>query len=325
MLRFGICTEQQYRSAAPGRIPARIAYSLLSSNDDPTEEQVRIFEDITLRMRTSNGTCRTSFARRFEDLDAVTLEWMQRLFHGDAELRIQDRAASHCLTSRELAQRIFPLFPKASFEASDRMLHLLELRLPSDEIYVLEPDGQPLQYIRPPIVVSLSGKEARRYPVNRLIARWAEWRFRRMRLPADSRLRPKDSVPMRKLPCIHPLAAKLAAQDARFRICERSVFDATTASCQVLRTMNIFHSGYFSRQQLGAAVTAAFQTVSLDGLWIVGRTRQSDSSNHATLFVRRERGWQVLDRLGAGSEVEELIQPGQRPAGKSKTRAFWRT
>jgi hypothetical protein len=302
MLRFGICTEQQYRSTVAGRVPVRIAYNLLCSNDSPTEQQVRIFEDITLRMRTSNGTCRTSFARRLEDLDAVTLEWMQRLFHTEAELRIQDRAASHCLTSRELAQRIFPIFPKASFEASDRMLHLVELRLPSDEIYILEPDGQPLQYIRPPMVLSLSGNEARRYPVNRLIAWWAARRFKRMSLVA----RPEKSFPMRKLSCIHPLAAELAVQDPRFKICERSVFDATPASCNVLRTMNIFHSAYFSRQQLASAVTAAFQTVCLNGLWIVGRTRQSDSSNHATVFMRGEQGWKVMDRLGAGSEIEEF-------------------
>ncbi|HEX4266680.1 MAG TPA: hypothetical protein VHY36_02255 [Steroidobacteraceae bacterium] len=232
---------------------------------------------------------------------------MQRLFHADADLRIQDRAASHCLTSLELAQQIFPAFPSASFEASDRMLHLLELRLPSDEIYILEPDGQPLQYIRAPFVVSLSSSEARRYPMNRLIARWAAWRFKRMRLPADSTLLPQDSV--RKLSCIHPLAAKFAAHDTRFQICERSVFDATPASCHVLRTMNIFHAAYFSRQQLATAVTAAFQTVCLNGLWIVGRTRESDSSNHATLFARRERRWEVLARLGAGSEIEEFVRP----------------
>lgn len=314
MLRFGICTEQQYRSAATGRIPAAIAYNLLPSKDNPTDEQVRIFEEITLRMRTSNGTFRTSFTRRFEDLDAVTLGWIQRLFHTDAELHIQDRAASHCLTSQELAQRVFATFPNASFEASDRMLHLLELRLPSDEIYILEPDGQPLQYIRPPLVVSLSGSEARRYPVNRLIAAWAAWRFKRMRPLADSRPHPEHHLPIRKLSCVHPRAAQLAAHDARFRICERSAFDATPASCHVLRTMNIFHSAYFSRQQLASAVTAAFQTIRPNGLWIVGRTLTSDSSNHATLFMRSEQGWQLLDRIGTGSEIEELIQTSPRLA-----------
>jgi hypothetical protein len=303
MFRFGICTEQQYRLTVEGRVPSSIACSLLRSSDSPTEEHVRIFEDITLRTRTSNGTNRTSFAGRFADLDAVILEWMQRLFRSDAQLRIQDRAASHCLTSWEFAQRVFPVFPKASVEASDRMLHLLEVPLVSGETYIVEPDGQPLQYIRPPIVVSLSGNEPRRYPVNRLIARWAAWRFKRVRLPTDAR----------KLSCIHPFAARGAARDPRFQVRERSLFDATPASCDVLRTMNILNRAYFSPEQIASATTAAFASVSRNGLWIVGRTREEDSSNHVTFYARREQGWEILGRFGEGSEIEELVRP--RPPG----------
>jgi hypothetical protein len=314
MFRFGICTEQQYRRTSNRGGRANIAYSLLRFEDSPTEEQVRIFEDIHLRMRTSNGTNRTSFARRFEDLDTAALAWMQRLFRSDEDLRVQDRAASHCLTSWEFAQRIFPLFPKASFEASDRVLDILELPLASGETYVLEPDGQPLQYIRPPIVVSLSEREARRYPVNRLIAAWAAWRFRRMGLPIGSTSGPVGSPPARKLSCVHPLAARAAAGEMRFQIRQRSVFDVTPAACHVLRTMNILNRAYFSPEQLACAAAAAFESVCLGGLWIVGRTREEDSSNHATLFARRERGWEVVDRFGTGSEIEELVRSSPRLA-----------
>ena len=309
MLRFGICTEQQYRLTVEGGAPFSIAYTLLPSSASPTEEQVRIFEDITSKTTTSNGTNRTSFSRRFEDLDAVVIEWMQRLFHSDAELQIQDRAASHCLTSWELAQRVFPAFPKASLEASDRVLHLLEVPLSSREAYIVEPDGQPLQYICPPIVVSLSGNEPRRYPVNRLIARWAAWRFKRMHLPGDSQSSSVGILPARKLSCVHPLAAKGAAGDTRFQIRERSLFDVTAASCHVLRTMNILNLAYFSPQQISSAATAAFESVRLNGLWIVGRTREEDSSNHATFFARRERDWEILGRFGGGSEIEQFVRP----------------
>jgi hypothetical protein len=314
MLRFGICTERQYRQRMDGRVPSSIAYSLLPSSDNPTEEQVRIFEDITSRTTTSNGINRTSFARRFEDLDAVTLEWMQRLFPADADLRIQDRAASHCLTSWELAQRIFALFPRASLEASDRVLHLQELSLSSGQTYIMEPDGKPLQYIRPPIVVSLSGNEPRHYPVNRLIARWAAWRFRRMRLMAGSQSGSAGILSVRKLSCVHPVAARAAASDARFEIRERSVFDATAAGCHVLRTMNILNRAYFSPEQLSHAASAAFEAVCLNGLWIVGRTLEEDLTNHATFFARREQGWEVLGRFGAGSEIEEFLPRSPRLA-----------
>lgn len=314
MFRFGICTEQQYRLAASRSDRSNIAYTLLRFDDRPTEEQVRIFEDIHLKMRTSNGTNRTSFARRFEDLDAAALDWLQRLFRADTELRIQDRAASHCLTSWEFAQRIFRVFPKASFEASDRVLHILELPVSSSETYILEPDGQPLQYIRPPIVVSLSEREARRYPLNRLIARWAAWRLKHLNPPSGSQAGAESGLAARKLSCVHPVAARAAASDRRFEVCQRSVFDATAGSCHVLRTMNILNRAYFSPEQLTSAAAAAFASVRLNGLWIVGRTLLEDSSNHATFFARRESGWEVLGRFGTGSEIEELIRSSARLA-----------
>ena len=94
----------------------------------------------------------------------------------------------------------------------------------------------------------------------------------------------------------------------RFQIRERSVFDSTAASCHVLRTMNILNAAYFSPEQLSVAAVAAFESVRLNGLWIVGRSREEDSSNHATFFARRESGWEVLGRFGSGSEMEEFAR-----------------
>ncbi len=84
------------------------------------------------------------------------------------------------------------------------------------------------------------------------------------------------------------------------------MFDATFASCDVLRTMNILNTAYFSAEQLCGAALAAFETLCLNGLWIVGRTKEEDSSNHATYFARREHGWEILGRFGTGSEIEEF-------------------
>jgi hypothetical protein len=75
MLRLGIHTEEQYRRAGPRRrdLGAQVAYSLLDVGNDPSEERVAMFEDICFRLRTSNGTFRTSFPQRFVDLDAAAL------------------------------------------------------------------------------------------------------------------------------------------------------------------------------------------------------------------------------------------------------------
>lgn len=309
MLRFGIYTEQQYRRAGPRRrdLGAQVAYSLLDVGNDPSDEQIAMFEDICFRLRTSNGTFRTSFPQRFIDLDAAASRWMSELFAPEARIQIQDRAASHCLTSNDWAQRIFGVYSHAEVEASDLILCLYELSLPSGETYIVEPGGEPLQYVRPPFVLSVRHREPRRYPLNLWLGGWARRRFRGLRLPEGwQQWETGPGYRVRRISCVHPRAATLAVRDPRFRVRTRSVFEVTPQACDVLRTMNILNRAYFAEDELVSAANAVFDSVRAGGLWIVGRTLEEDFSNHATFFLRREDAWEILGRLGNGSDIEQL-------------------
>ena len=185
------------------------------------------------------------------------------------------------------------------------------------EVYIAERSGTPLQYIKAPFVVPLYHQEARRYPWNRWVARRARRRFDNLNLPAGwsaTQSTEPQRIPsqhgrdlrVRYIPYIHPEAVALTRKNPNFRFCERSVFDATPGTCHVLRTMNIFNRDYFSEQQLTEGVSAAFQSLQPGGLWIVGRTLEEDFTNHATFFRRNEKGFEVLERIGSGSEMEAL-------------------
>ena len=308
MLKFGVWTRDRYLQAGPKRrfYGAHVSYSLLDIGSDPNEEEIRAFEDISFTLRTSNGTFRTSFPRRFADVDAAGMRWLQKFYPGQTELRVQDRAASHGLTSWEWAEQVFRAFPNANFEASDVLLFLIRLSLSTGEDYIVEPSGQPLQYIKPPWVVSVHHPESWRYPVNRVIAARARRLFDRLSLPEgwmDSAGGSGYSVS--KIPYIHPKALAFSRANARFQIRMRSVFDHAP-DCHVLRTMNVFNKAYFSDDQLTAGVQAAFDSLKPGGIWIVGRTLEEDFSNHASFLRRGETGWEPLERLGRGSEMEEL-------------------
>lgn len=309
VLRFGIYTERQYQRAGPQRrdLGSHVAYTLLDVGNDPNDERVSMFEDVCFRLRTSNGTFRTSFAHRFVDLDKAALRWIDELFAPDAPIRIQDRAASHCLTSHDFAQRVFATHATAEFEASDLFLCIYELSLANGEKFIVEPSGQPLQYIRPPFVLSACHREPRRYPVNLWLGLRARRRFARLALPEGwMKSASGPGYRVRPISCVHPRAATLAMRDPRFRLCTRSVFEPTPHASDVLRTMNILNRAYFGEDQLATAVRAAFDSVRPGGLWIVGRTWENDFSNHATFFLRGDNGWRVLGRIGQGSELEQL-------------------
>jgi hypothetical protein len=71
--------------------------------------------------------------------------------------------------------------------------------------------------------------------------------------------------------------------------------------------MNVLNPGYFSESKLLEAATAAHASVLPGGIWIHGRTREHDFSNHATFFQRCEHGWEPIERIGEGSEIEGLV------------------
>lgn len=323
MLRRGICTEDEYMRAGPNRrfSGARVSYGLLDVGENATDEQIGVFEDVSFTLRISNGTYRTTFRQRFREVDVAAMCWMERLFSGGDELRVQDRAVSSALTSWEWAEQLFPVFPRAQLEASDILLHLVRLSLPDGATYIAEPDGRPLQYSKPPFVVSLQHPESLRYPLNRWIAARAKRRFERLSLP-EGWTESSDASGYRisRISCVHPQAQAFARRNPGFQFRERSVFDAVPGSCHVLRTMNIFNKSYFSTEQLALGVSAVFESLVPGGLWIVGRTLEEDFSNHATLFRRGESGWEVLERIGAGSEMEELALCAIIPSGGSDSR-----
>jgi hypothetical protein len=307
MLRFGICTHKQFIDAGERRrfLGSRVSYSLLNIGENPTKEQIRIFEDISFKLRTSNGTCRTTVRNRLRDVDAAAKGILERLYPSDTELLVEDRAVSHGLTSLEWAQQLFQAFPHSQFEASDKLLYLIQLSLASGRTYILEPEGQPLQYIKPPFVVSLSHKESSLLPFNRLIAAQARRRLRHFSLP-DGWMESHggDGYQVSKIKCLHPEALAFNRTNPRFQLRTRSVFDVTPNAVHVLRTMNILNKAYFSDSQLREGSEAAFRSLKLGGVWIVGRTLESDSSNHATFLQKQENGWVILARIGDGSEME---------------------
>jgi hypothetical protein len=316
MLRFGICTQNQFVAVGERRrfLGSRVSYSLLNIGENPTREQIQIFEDISFTLRTSNGTYRTTFRNRLRDVDATALGIFKQLHPSDTELLVEDRAVSHGLTSMEWAQQLFRAFPNSKFEASDKLLYLIQLSLATGGKYILEPEGQPLQYIKPPFVVSLSHRESLLLPINRVIAAQARRRLRHLFLPAGwTESVGGDGYQVSKINCVHPEALSFSKANPRFQLRTRSAFDVTSNAVHVLRTMNILNRDYFSDSELREASKSAFQSLKLGGVWIVGRTLEDDFSNHVTFLQKQETRWRILARIGNGSEMEAYagqVQPG---------------
>src|SRR5436305_520497 len=297
---------------------SRVSLHLLAIPDPPTREDVALFEKLMPHVRLSSGVYRTTYRQRFRALNPVVNSLLRQSFSASQNLRVEDWAASDCLTSAEWAEELFPLFPHLEFVASDLLLFLLEVKKKrSPRRFILEPDGTPLQYVRPPFVVRLSQPEPKLFLLNWLLARNARRIWNRVRssiqLPSSSSLASgkvenANGFEIRKLPLIHPDALGIAKRNSRFSVRSHSAFERSNQACNVIRTMNIYNRAYFSEDRLREGARAVIGSLAKQGIWIVGRTADEAATTHnATIFRKQDSGvLEILERVGRGSEIEDL-------------------
>lgn len=293
----------------------RVSLQLLRTSQPASVAELRVFQSLVSNLRLSSGVYRTTYPGRFKDVDAVVNALLSKHFARDSKLEVHDWASSDGLTSCEWAVSLLDLFPRASFTASDLLLFLVEATLTDGSLFILEPNGHPLQYVRRPFAVRLEPPEPILMIVNRLIGRRALARFKKLQLRIPPAWLESEEAELatatatfRKLPLTHPNARMLEVNDPRFSIRHHSAFESLERPVDVIRTMNIFNKSYFPPARLIEGARAVWKSLNAGGLWIVGRTaEEGDSRNHVTIFERTDSGWRIADRIAGGSDIEDLI------------------
>lgn len=320
MMRFGIYRREQF-SAVPGPIARllhghRVSLQLLRTATSPTPENIAIFDDIVYYLRLASGAYTTTSSGRFRDFDVWLSTRLCSLFPSDRPLRVEEWGASDRVTSAEWFPELRRHFPRVELRASDQTVYLIEAAIDGDGVYVLDPGGEPLQYIAPPFVVRFP--EAAPLVVNRIIAASARRRLasRARRAGVDlTRIRFADGEEMlrrppftfRPLSLVHPCARALAAETPAFSLGRHNVFEPSPDHPDIIRTMNVLNLDYFPPTRLADAVAAVWQSLPFEGIWIVGRTLQESSHlHHASILRRTTTGFTVVDRHLGASEVESI-------------------
>src|SRR3954468_2998069 len=137
MLRPGVWKRGTFLAAPPSGAIARVLHRLSHSRvslhllaipDEPSPEDVGLFEKLMPHVQLSSGVYRTTYRQRFRALNPAVNNLLRQSFSPSEPLRVEDWAASDCLTSAEWAAELFPLFPDLEFVASDLLLFLLQAK-----------------------------------------------------------------------------------------------------------------------------------------------------------------------------------------------------
>jgi hypothetical protein len=320
MYRPGIWCQKQVLNTPEQIFGLRIAvaYNLLNISTGTTPEDITVFERTTRAVRLSSGVHRTTYRSRFSELDLVTQRISRSVFVGRQNIEVHDWAASAALPSVEWAMRIFTDFPDAVVIASDYFLFLIEAQNSAGEIYILEPDGTPIQYVRPPFVVPLSNKERSIFVFNRLAIAWAQRAADELKKLAvqiewngasDLRTYTRGNWVFRQVNLIHPEARRLAAENQHFRIVQHDAFRRLSQPCDVLRIMNFYNPRIWGLEKVASGVREALNSIAEGGLLILGRTVEDKrpSRNDVSIFRKCRTGAKLIERLGAGFEMEDAV------------------
>jgi len=318
-LKLGICTAAQDTPAQRWWRRGLVALNLLPTTPTCSSQELERFERIVQQLRLSNGTNRITVRHRLAEIDEKIGALLPSLFARDTALQVEDWAVSSGITAAEWFQALQPVYPDLTFTASDWILYLVEARREQEgDAFVVDPSGEPIQYIRAPFVVSLTLMQHPLYFINRAIQRralreWKESLSSQFHIPAEwdaaDGSRQFISQPpfvLRRLPLLHPEVLQMRSE--RFRIKQHSVFSPLPRPVHVIRTMNILIRSYFSASQLRLAADAVLHSLEPAGLWIVGRTAVDNPPRHdLSVLQKTPSGWKSLFRIGKGSEMEAVV------------------
>lgn len=319
VFKRGICSLEDLRYGRTISRNTPISYSLLRFASVGTAETIGIFETIVRHMELSSGTHRTSYRGRLGDVDMLVAPHLARRFGVERHFEVHDWAASDALVSSEWAQHIFGMLPSCQFTASDLTLYLIEAYQENRDVYIFEPNGTPIQYVRSPFVVQFNRRDSPIFLVNRLVSWWARRNVKILQsLVSQCHWSSIDDLTefcgsaavIRLLPLVHPEARALQRLRQNFVIARHCALSPLKVPVQVIRTMNIYNRGYFKDADLVRGFRAVYDSLVDGGIWILGRTveERRPVRNLVSIFTKSDHGFRLLDSLNGGSDLEESLK-----------------
>src|ERR1051326_3189597 len=131
MLRLRICKLGQSGPGILSWLRRNHSYQLLRTSSPPSPREIAVFNAIMYDLRLTTGIFRTTLPGRLKDLDRWVNGFLFQHFDVNARLRVEDWAASDCITSAEWFKSLEYCFPQVRMAASDLDLYLIEGRLPA--------------------------------------------------------------------------------------------------------------------------------------------------------------------------------------------------
>ncbi len=282
------------------------------ADEEALEAQARaFFHSIALR----NGTHKTTFAHRLDDLNAV----VNTLLPAHRPLEVMDVAVSSGISTLEWMESLQAAGVECRMLAGDLTVHAFLLSMNRSLHILVDRTGYPLQFdiLGRPIPYPPGKRRFWLFPLLLAVRAVLPSLFAAVCKghpsgKADGTLS-RFGIRCRPITLVSPRLGECAD----IQVIEDDILSNTALPDRfhVLRAANILNRSYFSEEKLQRILTNLRARLKQDGLLIVCRT-SAQNVNHGTIFRRNEDGkFAVVRRIGDGSEIENLVLALPAPVG----------
>lgn len=256
-------------------------------------------------IRLSNGVFKLTYPNRFDDLNKLVLKHIPRR---KKAIEVMDVAASTAVTSVEWSQHLASAGFKNSMTAGDFSAMGWRLQTPFAEV-LLESNGYPLQF-------DVGRRAIPNTPRNR--HEFAAFRVLRTALRLWKKINPqvasciaenRESSILRRQFLVSPRVLK-----SEIKVVVDDILSPNTpemrSRCHAIRAANILNFDYFSNDDLKKIIGNLNERLKKGGILIVCKT-EKDDTNNGTIFLKSGKKLKVIDQIGSGSLIQDLIISSQ--------------
>lgn len=273
-------------------------------------QQEEFEKDFFASLQLKNGTYKLTYARRFDDLNAL----VSKLLPPTRPLKVMDVAVSSGISTLEWMESLEGAGINHHMTAGDITTKGFLISIGEDLHVLVDDTGYPLQF-------DVHGTPVPNPPRRRfgtlyflplrLMRKTLAKHFAELR-EACASAPDEEGTPVKRhgIEC-RPVAlvSPRLKPSPQLAVIEDDILSNTKLAGRfhVLRAANILNKAYFDEETLAAILRNLRARLVRGGLLIVCRTNEQNVNN-ATVFTLNEAGrFEATARLGEGSEVESLV------------------
>jgi len=260
------------------------------------------------RIRLKNGVYKTTYSNRFTDV----FECLAKHLPKNQHLDVMDVAISAGISTYELSQALTSLNIEHKMHASDISLYGTLYPVTKYLDILLDSNQYPLQFDFLGRSIPSSSSSLMPSAIQLVARTGSSILLKIIKLLHLSRIinvGNPHGFHTKKI----TLVTKRLLNNPDFILHEENILTPTPKELlntfNILRAANILNLSYFDEKTLASMILNLKSRLKTNGLFVICRTSETKTgSNNGTIFKKLDNGeLEVIDRVGAGSEIEDIV------------------